>query len=123
MAATDIALETAQHHTRAATVIARLLRLAARTVADLVLPPTCLACRKPVGAAGGLCPSCWTVMGFIERPYCERLGTPFPNDSGGALLSPAAIADPPAYERARAAAPRSLLRRWRCRDGLCKSWL
>jgi ComF family protein len=43
-------------------------------------------------------------MGFIERPYCERLGTPFEHDAGGALLSPAAIADPPAYERARAAA-------------------
>ena len=104
MAATNIALETARHHPRAATVIAGLLRSAARIVADLVLPPTCLACRKPVGAAGGLCPSCWTEMGFIERPYCERLGTPFPNDLGGALLSPAAIVDPPAYERARAAA-------------------
>lgn len=43
-------------------------------------------------------------MGFIERPYCERLGTPFPNDTGGTLLSPAAIAEPPAFERARAAA-------------------
>ncbi len=44
-------------------------------------------------------------MGFIERPYCERLGTPFPNDTGGRpLLSPAAIAEPPAFERARAAA-------------------
>jgi len=43
-------------------------------------------------------------MGFIERPYCERLGTPFTSDIGGAVLSPAAIADPPAYDRARAAA-------------------
>ena len=43
-------------------------------------------------------------MGFIERPYCERLGTPFPSDTGGPLLSPAAIAEPPAFERARAAA-------------------
>jgi ComF family protein len=43
-------------------------------------------------------------MGFIERPYCERLGTPFPSDTGGPLLSPTAIAVPPAFERARAAA-------------------
>ena len=82
----------------------QLFRGAVRTVVDLMLPPTCLACRKPVGAAGGLCPSCWTKMGFIERPYCERLGTPFPHDTGGALVSPSAIADPPAFERARAAA-------------------
>ena len=85
-------------------VVAQAALTAARTVIDLVLPPTCLACKKPVGAAGGLCSACWTNIGFIERPYCERLGTPFPNDGGGVLLSPAAIADPPAYDRARAAA-------------------
>jgi ComF family protein len=84
--------------------IARIFRSTARTVLDLVLPPTCLACRKPVGSAGGLCPACWRQMGFIERPYCERLGTPFSSDTGGPLLSPAAIAEPPAFERARAAA-------------------
>lgn len=43
-------------------------------------------------------------MGFIERPYCERLGTPFVSDGGDGLLSPSAIAEPPAYDRARAAA-------------------
>jgi ComF family protein len=103
MAAMD-ALEPARHPMRPRTAIARLLRAAGRAIAGLVLPPTCLSCRKPVSEAGGLCPACWTGMGFIERPYCERLGTPFPNDTGGVLLSPAAIADPPAYERARAAA-------------------
>lgn len=82
----------------------RFFRAAARPVVDFVLPPTCLACRKPVGAAAGLCAPCWTQMGFIERPYCERLGTPFDHEADGALLSPAAIADPPAYDRARAVA-------------------
>src|SRR5262249_15611326 len=65
--------------------------------------PTCLACRTPVGEKGGLCPSCWVKAGFIERPYCERLGTPFASDSGS-LISPAALAEPPAYARARAVA-------------------
>jgi ComF family protein len=41
---------------------------------------------------------------FIERPFCERLGTPFAVDLGVPLLSPAAIADPPVYARARAVA-------------------
>jgi ComF family protein len=58
----------------------------------------------PIGEPGGLCPQCWTTAGFIERPYCERLGTPFPADHGGSLISPAALAEPPAYHRARAAA-------------------
>lgn len=68
-----------------------------------VLPPTCLGCRKPAGGAGGLCAKCWEAAGFIERPYCERLGTPFAYESGGPLISPSAFADPPAFDRARAA--------------------
>ena len=43
-------------------------------------------------------------MKFIERPYCERLGTPFEQFLGDGLLSPQAIADPPVYARARAVA-------------------
>jgi ComF family protein len=85
-------------------LLARLLSGAAGIVVNLALPPTCLACRRPVGATGGLCSHCWSRAGFIERPFCERLGTPFPHDAGEQLLSPAAIADPPAYERARAVA-------------------
>lgn len=74
-----------------------------RALVQTVLPPTCLACRKPAGASGGLCPQCWQGAGFIERPYCERLGTPFAYDSGGPLISPSAFSDPPAFDRARAA--------------------
>ncbi len=43
-------------------------------------------------------------MRFIERPFCERLGTPFEQDLGDGLLSPQAMADPPAFARARAVA-------------------
>jgi ComF family protein len=68
----------------------------------LVYPPTCIACTAATGEAQALCPACWRGMGFIERPYCERLGTPFEVDLGGTLISPAAMADPPVFERARA---------------------
>jgi ComF family protein len=72
---------------------------------DLVFPPTCLACRKATAAHGALCPVCWGRINFIERPYCERLGTPFPYDLGiEGLHSPDAIANPPVYARARAVA-------------------
>jgi predicted amidophosphoribosyltransferase len=40
---------------------------------------------------------------LIEPPYCARLGIPFTYDPGPGLLSMEAIADPPAYDRARAA--------------------
>jgi ComF family protein len=74
----------------------------ARAGIDLVYPPACAACGASTGTPHGLCASCWSKLGFISRPYCERLGTPFALDIGGALLSPAAMADPPAFHRARA---------------------
>jgi predicted amidophosphoribosyltransferase len=75
---------------------------ALRRVLDLALPPLCAACREPVEGRG-LCPACWSKLSFITRPYCERLGTPFVYDPGPGILSMEAIADPPAYNRARAA--------------------
>jgi ComF family protein len=83
--------------------IARVAAGGGRALVHTVLPPTCLACRKPAGITGGLCAKCWQDAGFIERPYCERLGTPFAFDSGSPLISPGAFADPPVYDRARAA--------------------
>jgi ComF family protein len=71
---------------------------------DLAYPPQCAACREIVGEPATLCPACWREMPFIARPFCERLGTPFVVDIGGPLLSPAAIADPPVFARARAVA-------------------
>ena len=75
---------------------------------DLLYPPSCLACRRAISEHGGLCPDCWSAMRFIERPFCERLGTPFAADfsaeEGGRLVSPAAISDPPVFRRARAVA-------------------
>ena len=58
----------------------------------------------PLAGDGGLCAACWSNIRFITRPYCERLGTPFATDLGAGTLSAAAIADPPAYHRARAVA-------------------
>lgn len=87
-----------------ATAFGAKLRRAGRFALGLVLPPQCLACERPVTEAGALCVACWGGLRLIERPYCERLGTPFPADFGPGLLSPAAIARPPAFERARAVA-------------------
>jgi ComF family protein len=74
-----------------------------RLVLDFALPPLCPSCREPLGVNAGLCPSCWSRLSLIEPPYCARLGIPFAYDSGPGLLSMEAIANPPAYDRARAA--------------------
>jgi ComF family protein len=76
----------------------------ARAALDTLYPPTCLACRAATERHGALCPRCWSAIRFIERPYCERLGTPFEHDLGLGLISPQAMADPPAFSRARAVA-------------------
>jgi ComF family protein len=81
------------------------LRAVGDVAMDIAFPPACLACRRATETAGSLCAECWASVRFIERPYCERLGTPFPVDLGmDGLLSPEAVADPPVYERARAVA-------------------
>jgi ComF family protein len=69
---------------------------------DLALPTLCPACRELVRGEG-LCASCWAKLSPIAPPYCERLGIPFAYDPGPGVLSMQAIADPPAYQRARAA--------------------
>jgi ComF family protein len=69
---------------------------------DIALPPLCPACRELVGE-DGLCARCWSKLSLIAPPYCERLGIPFAYDPGPGVLSMQAIADPPAYQRARAA--------------------
>src|SRR6476469_7554369 len=70
--------------------IAGPLRGAMRFLADTALPPLCPSCRTPLGAGAGLCADCWAKLPFIDDP-------------GPGLLSMEAIANPPAYERSRAA--------------------
>ena len=70
---------------------------------DAALPQLCPSCREPLGDGAGLCASCWAKLSPIEKPYCARLGIPFIYDPGPGLLSMEAMANPPAYDRARAA--------------------
>jgi ComF family protein len=79
------------------------VRAVLRLTLDVALPPLCPSCREPLGDGVGLCASCWSKLSLIEPPYCARLGIPFVYDPGPGLLSMEAIANPPAYDRARAA--------------------
>jgi ComF family protein len=77
-------------------------RLTSRLALDIALPTLCVACREPVHG-DGVCATCWAKLSFIAPPFCPRLGIPFIYDPGPGMLSMEAIADPPAYARARAA--------------------
>lgn len=105
--------------------IAAHARRAGAALLDLVYPPTCLVCRRAVAQHGALCAACWRDIAFIERPFCERLGTPFERDlDQPGLISPEAAANPPVFARARAVArydsdkARSLAHRLKYHDRL-----
>ncbi|MGE0230839.1 MAG: ComF family protein [Flavobacteriaceae bacterium] len=70
---------------------------------DFLLPPSCPVCRIPCGENGTLCADCWSGLDFLTPPWCDVLGTPLPYDPGVRVVSPAAMADPPPWRRARAA--------------------
>ncbi|MBL4801544.1 MAG: ComF family protein [Emcibacter sp.] len=82
-----------QHMTRWAT---RLL--------DQFLPPRCLSCGSGAQDAGRICPTCWKELEFLQGAACDCCGFPFPFDQvlEGALCG-TCQADPPAFDRARAA--------------------
>ncbi len=68
-------------------------------------------CRRParraasaVGDGQALCAGCWSTIRFIEPPLCPVYGTPFAFDLGEGIVSAEALADPPPFRRARAAA-------------------
>lgn len=85
-------------------VVRDLFGGAAARVRDVLFPATCLGCHEITGQQGTLCPKCWSSVRFIERPYCEVLGTPFSLDHGDGAISGDALADPPPFRRLRSVA-------------------
>lgn len=80
-----------------------------QALADAIIPAVCLACSRPVLGHDSLCAACWRGIAFIRQPLCDRLGIPMPfggapNAAGARLISAAAAANPPDYNRARAVA-------------------
>ncbi len=70
---------------------------------DFLTPPLCLSCQVPATSGASLCLECWQKLHFVDEPVCDVLGTPFAYDEGEGAVSPAAIADPPSWDKARAA--------------------
>lgn len=83
--------------------VGRMARSALTYSAGLLFPPVCAGCRRHVSQPGALCSVCWSRLTFLERPWCGVMGTPFLHDMGEGFLSAEAIANPPPFERARAA--------------------
>lgn len=99
--------EAVRHGDRLRVLRRRIARWAGAVV-DAVLPPRCLACGAetlagPHGPAA-VCAECWRDLSPIAPPLCECCGLPFaiPVEAEEARCG-ACLADPPAFDRARAA--------------------
>ncbi|WP_248305162.1 ComF family protein [Devosia sp. 1566] len=90
-------------------------------VLDQLYPPVCLRCEAPTAHSDGLCAGCFAQLRPISAPLCPRLGIPFEFSLGADAVSAEALADPPPFERARAAVvynevARTLISRLKYRD-------
>jgi ComF family protein len=71
------------------------------SLANLLFPPLCVACREPVGEAG-FCAVCWSGLTLLDGPSCACCAMPFAAELGAETLCAACLAEPPAFDRARA---------------------
>jgi len=70
---------------------------------DLLLPPRCLGTGEIVDRQGMVTPAFWSQLTFIDTPYCQTCGLPFPFATPEGTLCAACIEEEPVFDAARAA--------------------
>ena len=83
--------------------VAAALRSVAHAALDFALPPRCPACGVIVGEAHRFCLDCWKQLLFLGEPCCVRCGLPFGYGADAAAECGRCLADPPPFDRLRAA--------------------
>lgn len=73
------------------------------TCLNFLVPPRCINCNSLSAHQVGICATCWQQMRFIEKPFCDVMGTPFSVDLGKGIVSAEAIASPPPFNKLRSA--------------------
>jgi ComF family protein len=84
-------------------MLASAARLVGRTTVDFALPPRCPGCGLIVEDQHRFCLGCWQALHFLGEPCCARCALPFEFDAGDGAECGACIADPPRFDRLRAA--------------------
>jgi ComF family protein len=80
-----------------------LARGAFRPILDFALPPRCPGCGTITDEPHRFCLACWSALAFLGEPCCTRCALPFDYGEGADRLCGRCIAEPPAYDRLRAA--------------------
>ena len=78
-------------------------RQAARGLLDFALPPRCPACGTITRDPHLFCLGCWSELAFLGEPCCARCGRPFDYESGPDAECGRCLAQPPRFDRLRAA--------------------
>lgn len=81
----------------------RLVGRVGRGLSGMIWPQRSLITHRELAGPGALEPHLWSKLQFLSEPMCARCGTLFEIAVEPGQVCAACIADPPAYERARAA--------------------
>jgi len=81
----------------------RPVRLALRQIVAFALPPRCPGCGTVVGEDHSFCLDCWRSLDFLGGPACAQCGEPIELAYHEETRCGACLADPPPFDRARAA--------------------
>lgn len=82
---------------------ASLARAAFRPILDFALPPRCPGCGAVTAEPHRFCLACWSSLRFLGEPCCACCALPFAFGEGESVLCGACLAEPPAFDRLRAA--------------------
>lgn len=74
-----------------------------RWLADLVWPPLSPLSNADVNVPGELSPEDWSKVAFLDAPWCEACGIPFPYFVGEGAVCGACAARAPVFSKARSA--------------------
>ncbi|HEX8448781.1 MAG TPA: ComF family protein [Allosphingosinicella sp.] len=80
-----------------------LAHAALRQILDFALPPRCPGCAAITGEPHRFCLDCWRSLAFLGEPCCARCGLPFAHPTSGEESCGRCLADPPPFDRLRAA--------------------
>lgn len=78
------------------------VRGAAVSLFDLLMPPTCVACKAPVATPLGYCADCWSALPVVDGAHCIQCSIPLPIEWAAETHCLGCLKDPPRFDRAAA---------------------
>lgn len=76
---------------------------AVRAVVNFALPPRCPGCGEVTRVPHAFCYACWSGLDLLGPPCCETCAMPFQHAGEVGLRCAGCLANPPPYDRMRAA--------------------